>query len=421
MSRQRVRPSLYHFMSEKCAYCEATGHILSLDSVANRIERMVRRVSHYTRAREVRLQTSSEVAVFLREERYDRLTALMRATGVKLDLVDDARLHREDFRLISVQTGEDLMRRVSGPGLNGASARPDEAVMHRRSAPAGARTHASYRGRGEGAPRDSRGEGMGREGRGEGMGREGRGEGTGREGRGEGMGGEARGEGSNRDGRGGRRPERRGERRPQRSDGGGERRERRVEVGGERRGPRRDFEPRGRRGGDSSGERRWERPVEGGSERAAAERTFSERPTLERPALESPSLESTGYDHSLERPMPDHTEFDHGAERVVAEHPSYERPAERNLDTPASPLSAPAGVGSGTGDGVASASNAGRRRRRGSRGRGRRGGANRAPMLEDNPRLLPRRIPDPTISGLAAPAPQPHPAEAAADLPRAES
>jgi len=132
MSRQRVRPSLYHFMSDKCAYCEATGHVLSLDSVANRIERMVRRVSHYTRFREVRLQANPQLAVFLREERRDRLEGLMKLTGVRLDIVDDPRLHREDFRLISVQTGEDLMRRVSTPAMDGGAGRGEEVEVRRR-------------------------------------------------------------------------------------------------------------------------------------------------------------------------------------------------------------------------------------------------------------------------------------------------
>jgi ribonuclease G len=140
MSRQRVRPSLYHFMSEKCAYCESTGHVLSLDSVSNRIERMVRRVSHYTRSRDVRLQANPQLGVFLREQRYDRMEALMRSTGVRIDLVDDPRLHREAFRLVSVQTGEDLMRRVSGPGLNGGGStsnneRPEEGEFRRRPTP----------------------------------------------------------------------------------------------------------------------------------------------------------------------------------------------------------------------------------------------------------------------------------------------
>ena len=119
MSRQRVRPSLYHFMSDQCSYCESTGHVLSLDSIANRIERMLRRVSHYTRARQLRLQASPRVVLFLREERAQRLREWMQATGISVDLVDDPRLHREDFHLISVETGEDLMRFVSHMRSNG--------------------------------------------------------------------------------------------------------------------------------------------------------------------------------------------------------------------------------------------------------------------------------------------------------------
>ena len=121
MSRQRVRPSLYHFMSDKCAYCESTGHVLSLDSITNRIERMVRRVSHYTRSRDVRLQANPMVAVFMRETQWDRMRELMAATGVRLDLVEDARLHREEFRLLSVQTGRGPDAPGLGPQPNGAS------------------------------------------------------------------------------------------------------------------------------------------------------------------------------------------------------------------------------------------------------------------------------------------------------------
>jgi ribonuclease G len=112
MSRQRVRPSLYHFMSDQCSYCESTGHVLSLDSVANRVQRMVRRVGHYTRARELRLLANPRLTLFLREERADRLSELMDLTGVRIDLIDDPRLHREDFRLLSVDSGDDLMRRI---------------------------------------------------------------------------------------------------------------------------------------------------------------------------------------------------------------------------------------------------------------------------------------------------------------------
>ena len=44
----------------------------------------------------------------------------MDETSVTVDLVDDPRLHREEMRLVSVETGEDLMRQVSSIRPNGA-------------------------------------------------------------------------------------------------------------------------------------------------------------------------------------------------------------------------------------------------------------------------------------------------------------
>jgi hypothetical protein len=61
----------------------------------------------------------------------------MKSTGIVVDLVDDPRLHREDFRLVSVQTGEDLMRRIASAGVdNGSSGRPerpDDSEARRRT------------------------------------------------------------------------------------------------------------------------------------------------------------------------------------------------------------------------------------------------------------------------------------------------
>jgi ribonuclease G len=146
MSRQRVRPSLYHFMSDECAYCESTGHVLSLDSIVNRVERMVRRVGHYTRARELRLQANPRLTLFLREERWERMRELMDSTGVNIDLVDDPRLHREDFRMLSVETGEDLMRLVASVRGNGRSTPQRTAAS---SASGGSQRRRGSRGRGQ--------------------------------------------------------------------------------------------------------------------------------------------------------------------------------------------------------------------------------------------------------------------------------
>ncbi len=360
MSRQRVRPSLYHFMSDKCANCESTGHVLSLDSVANRIERMVRRITHYTRVRDVRLQANPQLAVFLREDRYDRLQALMRITGVSIDVVDDARLHRETFRLISVQTGEDLMRRVSGPGLNGERNRMEEPEARRN----------------ERGPRTASGSSDGRETRSAG-GREG-GESGGREApRREPMRGAA--------GRGPRGP---------RNDRGDRRDRPEGRSTGDRRpnGPARDHRD-SRDNRDSRAPRESREPVVA---RETAE--VRERPDLrDRPDLRE---RSDSRERLEPRDRPD------GHERLdVRERPEprdQDRPerggrgrdrerAPRRLEPAPQPVvvasSAPPGavIHAGPEDGAESGGNR-RRRRRGSRGRGRRGAGPR-PHLEDNPEI----------------------------------
>jgi len=350
MSRQRVRPSLYHFMSDKCTFCEATGHVLSLDSVANRIERMVRRVSHYTRARDVRLQANPHVAVFLREERYDRLQALMRATGVTIDVVDDARLHREDFRLMSVQTGEDLMKRVSGPGLAGPAMRPEEPEMRYR-APRG-----RYDRERSGAEVDG--------------------------------------------GRGGREPYAReahardSQSRDPRRDGGRDTRDSRDTR--DNRSGGRDGRPDGR---DRTASRERRDPREPRPEmRDRGDTRGFEAP---RPVRESEAVEVRPADGTNERPDRGTDSRDRDRRRGRGGRGRRDgRPYDhRRPDRPESPAPQPVDVEAGlepsgvtaggpeSGSDLQGGMNGGmrRKRRRGSRGRGRRGGAGNRPTLEDNP------------------------------------
>ena len=46
MSRQRVRPSLLSQLSDPCPYCTGTGKILSLETMSNKIERLVHRIAN---------------------------------------------------------------------------------------------------------------------------------------------------------------------------------------------------------------------------------------------------------------------------------------------------------------------------------------------------------------------------------------
>jgi len=113
VSRKRVRPSLLHFFSEECPYCKGTGKVLSFESLATKIEQWIRRVGAKMKEKRIQLRVNSSLAIFLEEERKDILEALEKMYKMKIEIQDDPRLHREEFKLISLSTFKDLVRELS--------------------------------------------------------------------------------------------------------------------------------------------------------------------------------------------------------------------------------------------------------------------------------------------------------------------
>jgi len=109
VSRKRVRPSLLHFLSEECPYCHGTGKVLSFDTLANKIERQIQRIGQRTRERRIQLRVNTSFAVFLEEHRSAMLDALEKQHRIRIEIQDDPRLHREDFKLVSLQNFRDLV------------------------------------------------------------------------------------------------------------------------------------------------------------------------------------------------------------------------------------------------------------------------------------------------------------------------
>ena len=113
VSRKRVRPSLLHFFSDECPYCKGTGKVLSFDSLANKIEQWIRRVGSKTREKRIQLRVNSSLALYMEEERRQILDAMERQYRLKIEIQDDPRLHREDFKLVSLSSFRDLMQEVT--------------------------------------------------------------------------------------------------------------------------------------------------------------------------------------------------------------------------------------------------------------------------------------------------------------------
>jgi ribonuclease G len=109
MSRQRVRPSLLSQLSDPCPYCTGTGKVMSLETQSNSIERLVHRIAIVTRERRLQIQANPLLALFLLEERSEHFRELCRTFDLELNVMDDAGLHVEEFRIISLETEKDLI------------------------------------------------------------------------------------------------------------------------------------------------------------------------------------------------------------------------------------------------------------------------------------------------------------------------
>ncbi len=109
MSRQRVRPSLLSQLSDPCPYCTGTGKVLSLETLGNRIERLMHRIAIVTREKRLQIQANPLLALHLLEERPEQFREMCRVFDLEITVLDDAALHVEDFRVISLDTEKDLI------------------------------------------------------------------------------------------------------------------------------------------------------------------------------------------------------------------------------------------------------------------------------------------------------------------------
>ncbi len=163
MSRQRVRPSLVSFLSDDCPFCTGTGKVLSLPTLANRIEREVHRVYHRTGETAIQIRVNPMLALYLLQDKHEQMSELVEEHDMKIDIIDDPALHREAFQVLSLRNDRDLIKEADKQTLprlqprgRGNRGRPTAATASRSSG--GGRDRDQDRGTGgeQTAPRDVR-------------------------------------------------------------------------------------------------------------------------------------------------------------------------------------------------------------------------------------------------------------------------
>ncbi|MGD8698160.1 MAG: Rne/Rng family ribonuclease [Gemmatimonadales bacterium] len=113
MTRQRVRPSVYHTVTRPCPYCDGAGRIVTPSTVVRRIERAIRRVAAAREDKRLVIRLHSEVALHILEEEPNLLRRLESEYKVDIEVRDDPLLRADEFRILSGPADVDITNRYA--------------------------------------------------------------------------------------------------------------------------------------------------------------------------------------------------------------------------------------------------------------------------------------------------------------------
>ncbi len=102
MSRQRVRSSLYHSLTELCPTCEGRGRVFTPTMMAGEIERAVRKIGVEGKEKKIMVRAHPAVALHMMEAEHDILQELEGQTGVNITMRDDPTMRPDAFTISSL-------------------------------------------------------------------------------------------------------------------------------------------------------------------------------------------------------------------------------------------------------------------------------------------------------------------------------
>jgi len=112
MTRQRVRLSLLHSMSDKCPTCHGSGRIGSKDSVITKIDNWLRGFRQKSRELRLKLRIHPSLAEYLKNSKKDVLRKFMWQNFVHIDIEEDDSLTPDEFHFYSKKKGGEITREV---------------------------------------------------------------------------------------------------------------------------------------------------------------------------------------------------------------------------------------------------------------------------------------------------------------------
>ncbi|KPL01606.1 MAG: hypothetical protein AMJ90_07470 [candidate division Zixibacteria bacterium SM23_73_2] len=101
MTRERVRPSLIFTLSDPCPVCGGSGRILSLQTMAQKIERWFKRAKSLSAQKDYRLVASPELTRILTWGRKSRIRNLERELRLKIEVEENDEISLDSFKIFT--------------------------------------------------------------------------------------------------------------------------------------------------------------------------------------------------------------------------------------------------------------------------------------------------------------------------------
>ena len=103
MTRERIRPSILHTLSEICPRCGGIGRVVSRETVAMKIERWFKRAKVGAKCRNYKLLVNPGVALIFEHGKPNRIRKLSKELNLTIELVKDEDLPLDHFKAFDLE------------------------------------------------------------------------------------------------------------------------------------------------------------------------------------------------------------------------------------------------------------------------------------------------------------------------------
>jgi ribonuclease G len=111
MTRERVRPSHMHMLSEPCPYCGGLGRIMSKQTMTTKIERWFIRARADKRFSQFHLVVSPPLAEAMSDNGVNRVERMMKIHKFRINLIRDTTVPIQEYKVYNAETNEEITDR----------------------------------------------------------------------------------------------------------------------------------------------------------------------------------------------------------------------------------------------------------------------------------------------------------------------